>query len=228
MPPSLHPEGIERYWLDGLSLDDLKPAELPDSVIQQLVETSEGSVGSSRVDPKVAKFGGKDVTSQLLAMVADVECWHSTDGETSYASVRNGDHLEHWPIDSKRFQDFLSLTYYRAKRKAIPADVVRSVQATFDAKAKFEGKAYDVALRVGGHGDCIYIDLCDEQWRVVEIDRDGWRIRKDSPIRFRRRKGMLELPEPTTGGSIQELRQFVNVADKDWPLVPSVAKKIRR
>ena len=57
-------------------------------------------------------------------------------------------------------------------------------------------------LRVGGHDGKIYLDLADQDWRVVEIDADGWRVVEDSPVRFIRRKGMRALPVPVPDGRI--------------------------
>src|SRR5262249_40936958 len=60
----------------------------------------------------------------------------------------------------------------------------------------------------------------------VEIIRRGWRVVTDPPVRFRRAKGMLPLPRPVTGGTLSDLRTFVNVAadaenspSTDWVLV---------
>ena len=41
---------------------------------------------------------------------------------------------------------------------------------------------------------------------------------ENPPVRFRRSKAILPLPEPVIGGSVNALRQFVNVGDADWPL----------
>src|SRR5262249_53949354 len=35
------------------------------------------------------------------------------------------------------------------------------------------------------------------------------------PVRFRRPRGLIELPRPVAGGSLHELRRFVNVQDDD-------------
>jgi hypothetical protein len=51
----------------------------------------------------------------------------------------------------------------------------------------------------------------NENWAVVEITSTGWRVIADSPVRFRRARGMLALPYPVAGGTISDLRPFVNV-----------------
>ncbi|HBI47064.1 MAG TPA: hypothetical protein DDY78_30055, partial [Planctomycetales bacterium] len=52
-----------------------------------------------------------------------------------------------------------------------------------------------------------------------EVTADGWRVVADAPVRFIRRRGMLALPEPVCGGSVEELRSLVNLPDDDsWTL----------
>jgi hypothetical protein len=68
-----------------------------------------------------------------------------------------------------------------------------------------------VHVRVAGHEGKLYLDLADAGWRAVEIDTDGWRVVSSPPVRFRRAPGMLPLPEPMPGGSIEALRPLLNV-----------------
>lgn len=69
----------------------------------------------------------------------------------------------------------------------------------------------------------IFLDLGREDWRAVEISRDGWRIVKDPPVRFRRPPSLLPLPEPVEGVAFGELRAVMNVPDENWPLVAGYA-----
>ena len=79
-----------------------------------------------------------------------------------------------------------------------------------------------VYVRVGEHEGKRYLDLADETWRAVEIDGEGWRVVDNPPVRFRRVKGMLLLPVPVKGGSVDILRSFVNVKrDTDFVLLVS-------
>lgn len=70
------------------------------------------------------------------------------------------------------------------------------------------GQSSKVHIRVGGIGGRLYLDLCDDGWRAVEIAADGWRVVSNPPVRFRRAPGMLPLPAPIAGGSIDALRAF--------------------
>jgi hypothetical protein len=88
-------------------------------------------------------------------------------------------------------------------------------------RARFDGATYQVHTRIAEHEGAIYLDLCDESWRAVYIKPDGWEVVTHSPVKFRRAKGMLELPEPKRGGTVEKLRDFVNVSTDDWPLIVS-------
>jgi hypothetical protein len=72
-----------------------------------------------------------------------------------------------------------------------------------------------VQVRLAEHGGHIYLDLADECWRAVEIGPKGWRVIGSPPVRFRRAPGMLPLPPPQGGGSIEELASFLNVRNRD-------------
>ena len=62
--------------------------------------------------------------------------------------------------------------------------------------------------------------LADDLWRAVEIGPDGWRLNRCPPVRFRRRAGMLALPVPEQGGSIEALLPFLNLSCRnDFVLV---------
>lgn len=53
----------------------------------------------------------------------------------------------------------------------------------------------------------------------MRIGPDGYEVVSDPPVKFRRPEGMLPLPYPVPGGSLDELRRFVNVDRKTWPPV---------
>ena len=156
----------------------------------------------------------------LVELAADAELFHTSD-LVGYADMTIDGHRETWPIKSKGFRSWLLHQYYRATGSAPSGEALRLAIETLDAKARYDGPTLNIYLRVGGDGDKIYIDLCDKEWRAVEIDRNGWRVVSRPPIRFRRAPGMLSLPTPVKGGSIDDLRPFVNVKGSDFVLLVS-------
>ena len=97
---------------------------------------------------------------------------------------------------------------------------MQSAKGVIQSRARFDAPERIVHIRVGGLDDRLYLDLCDETWRAVEIDATGWRVIDKPPVRFRRAAGMKPLPIPVPGGSVETLRSFLNVqSDTDFVLV---------
>ena len=77
-------------------------------------------------------------------------------------------------------------------------------------------------LRIGSIDDKIYINLCNKNWRAVEVDSKSWRVVDNPPVRFRRVAGMKELSRSVVGDSIDKLREFLNIgSDSDFVLAVS-------
>ena len=146
----------------------------------------------------------------LIGLAADAELFHAADG-TGYADLEINGHRETWPIRNKGFRRWLARRFFEATGKAPNSEALHSAINVIEAKAHFDGPERTVFIRVGGHDGKLYLDLCDESWRAVEIDDTGWRVIDNPPVRFRRAAGMKPLPIPVSGGSIEMLRSFLNV-----------------
>ena len=109
--------------------------------------------------------------------------------------------------------------YYSEHGSSPAPDALKQVCDSLEARALFEGKQATVWLRTGTENGRIYLDLCDELGRVVVVSDSGWSITQDPPVYFQRTAKMLPLPLPEPGGSIQELRSFVNVDDSSFILI---------
>ena len=80
------------------------------------------------------------------------------------------------------------------------------------ALATFDGPAHATAVRIArSDNGSIGLDLANDDWRTIQIDGRGWRVCSDGGPKFRRSRGMLPLPEPQPGGSIDQLWKFLNV-----------------
>jgi hypothetical protein len=138
-----------------------------------------------------------------------------TESGVAFADLLVNGHRETWPIRSKRFRGWLRRHYYQATGKAASAAEIRSTLDLMEARAQFDSSERAVHIRLAEHAGRIYLDLADEHWRAVSIGPDGWRVIGCPPVRFRRPAGMLPLPIPETGGSIEDLKSFINVASED-------------
>src|SRR5262249_15078540 len=133
----------------------------------------------------------------------------------AFADILVDGHRETWPIRSKRFRAWLRRCYYQATGGAASAAEVRSALDLLEARAQFDGPERAVHVRIAEHAGHVYLDLADEHWRAVDIGPDGWRVIGCPPVRFRRSAGMLPLPVPQQGGSIESLNSFLNLASRD-------------
>lgn len=160
--------------------------------------------------------GRRSVATVLVELAQEAELFATPDAEpTPYADVPADGHREVLQVRSSGFRRWLTARFF-AETGGVPG-----TQAFEEALRTIEALAVDgddrrpVHVRVAGHGGRVYLDLCDPSWRVVEIDPTGWRVLQRSPVAFRRTRGMLPLPEPERGGSIEDLRALANVRDDD-------------
>jgi hypothetical protein len=147
------------------------------------------------------------------------ELFHTATG-AAFADVLVDGHRETWPIRSKRFRGWLRRRYYEATGGALNGQAISSELDVLEARAQFDAPERSVHVRIAEHDGHIYLNLADEHWRAVEIGPDGWRVNKFPPVRFRRPAGMLPLPVPERGGSIEALLPLLNLSSRnDFVLV---------
>jgi hypothetical protein len=155
----------------------------------------------------------------LIELAQSAELFHAPDG-TGFADLDINGHRETWPIRAKGFRRWLARRFFEATQGAPSSEALQSALNVIEAKAHFDAPERVVYIRVGGLDGKLYLDLCDANWRAVEIDAQGWRVIDNPPVRFRRASGMKPLPIPASGGSVETLRSFLNVqSDADFVLV---------
>jgi hypothetical protein len=109
--------------------------------------------------------------------------------------------------------------YYAEHKTAAPAQALADALLVLEGEAQ-AGDAVDVALRTGqDDAGRLVLDLGRGDGQVVIIGADGWQVTAASPVLFRRTKATLALPLPAGSGSLAPLRELLNIADADWPLI---------
>ena len=155
----------------------------------------------------------------LMDLADSAELFHTATG-TAHADLAIDGHRETWPVRGPRFRAWLRRRYYEATGDALNAAALNAALNLLEARAQFDGPERTVHVRVAEHEGRIYLDLADQAWRAVDIGPDGWRVVGEPPVRFRRPAGLLPLPIPQRGGSLGELRSFLNLpGDDDLVLV---------
>jgi hypothetical protein len=69
-----------------------------------------------------------------------------------------------------------------------------------------------------GEEQVLHLDLCDNNGRAVEIRPGSWSVVERPRTNFRRATGMIALPIPESGGTINLLRPYVNLGELDFRL----------
>jgi putative DNA primase/helicase len=150
----------------------------------------------------------------LMNALGGLDLWHDAD-YVAYASIGIADHVEHWPLKSAAFKRWLANLSRLETGQVLSGSTLDDVIRTLEAIAINECSRYTAYLRVGRHGDHLFLDLCDDAWRAVEITSQGWRVVARPPVKFIRTPAMRALPEPEAGEGIEILRDLVNVKSED-------------
>ncbi len=162
-------------------------------------------------------------TIEALFEIASIaRFFRSVDGRF-HAQIPVEDRHEIHGLKTAAFRAWL-IERHRAEHEEPPGlAAVRSVIGALEARALFDRGLRSVHVRVGRDSESrngeYYIDLGDESGRAVKVSARGWIVVDKPAVQFWRPDGMLALPNPSRGGSIDALRPFVNLADTDFKLL---------
>ena len=157
-------------------------------------------------------------TQILEQIVASLELFRSDDSKC-YATVRTDSHEETRSLKSSSFRDWLTREHYEADNSIPKSQMLTEFIDTLNAKARFASDVHTVFIRVAEKEGHIYFDLGNENWDVVKISSEGWEVISNPPVKFTRPTGLLALPKPERGGSIEDLNKFLNVRGEERIIV---------
>ncbi len=173
-----------------------------------------GETGTNKSEAKQARPRRAPQRDGLMALTQFCDLWHGPDSEAYVTYPVNG-HRENWPVRSANFKRWLAARSYEESGMVPGGQALEDTLRVLEARACNEGQMRDPWLRTGGREGKIYIDLCDEKWRVIEVHKNGWHILDRPDVPFIRKSAMKPLPVPEDEYSINELRPFINTASED-------------
>jgi hypothetical protein len=134
--------------------------------------------------------------------------FHTPDG-LFYADVIVDGHRETLEIKGSRFKRFFR---HECWELGIPlkAEDLKLAISNLEAQAEFKGPKIVIYLRVAAVDNTIWIDLCDNDWRAIKVTAEGWQVVARPAVHFTRMPGMLPLPQPQRGGTVEDLQEFIN------------------
>jgi hypothetical protein len=183
----------------------------------RIKEFAGGTVDSNKSETDETPRKTSQAT-KLMRLAQDIELFHTAEGH-SFATVPVANHKETLNLRSSIFRDWLAREFWQRESSMPSSQALQDAIHGLSGRARFDNQLAEVHLRIAQTKDAIYLDLCDETWRAACITANGWTVTDEVPVKFRRTRGMLALPEPKRGGSISDLRRFINVAEESWPLV---------
>jgi len=210
----LKSNGAGKYQtiLDLLKQKRIRITDL-NKLVDRVVKALNKSKGEESPDEHISP--SKQVVDAILE--DEFELWHTPD-RISYITM-NGVHL---PIRSSEFRAYITTSYNDETGEVLSTGAINSVIETLNGFATRQGSSeHDIHIRVARRDDLIYLDMANDSNEVIEISKDGWRIRDGAPVRFRRPGGTLPLPYPERGGALEDIRSVINVSDDQWILVKS-------
>lgn len=132
-----------------------------------------------------------------------------------YVLVNKSGVRQVFDVRSKSFSDWISNKYYTSKKSALSEASLKTVISTLAGKAVYEGKTVKVFTRIAKTDEGYLLDLCNDKWEAVLINKAGWKIISGNSIPlFSRSNSMLPIPTPIAGGSIEPLWDLVNIPEE--------------
>src|SRR6266849_6659215 len=158
----------------------------------------------------------------ILRLAGDAVTLFHTPGREPFASLWIKDHWENHRIKSPAFEDCLSAMCYHWHGAVPNHKAIAEASSTLAGRALHASSEKQIHVRLAGHDGAIYLDLANGSWQAVRITGEGWEVVPHAPVKFVRAPGMQALPRPIDGGTIGDLRSFLNFADEDhWKLAVS-------
>jgi hypothetical protein len=209
------PEGSKdvRNWLTADTQAAMTWAERGEILRKAMLESEQvieppASSGSSKDEQK-----HKTPAAETLIILArqNADLFHDA-GKVAYATIGSKTHKIH----SSLFRSWLTNLYYKHTNGRAPNNEAFSVAIkTLEALAVNEAPERAVHVRLTEQSGCIYLNLADEAGTVIRIGPEGWAVDPEPPIRFLATTNSAPLPIPVKGGTIADLRRFVNCPDDD-------------
>lgn len=137
----------------------------------------------------------------------------------AYIAFEAAGHREIRRCASKAVRQWLANEYWKAERKALPSEAIKTIVNTLEGRASGEGLQNDLEIRFAWHGDELWYDLTDESWQAVKITSKKWEIVNEPPILFKRYPHNRPQVIPIAGGNPRLLLNYVNLKDDQQKLL---------
>ena len=141
-----------------------------------------------------------------------------------YAAWRMGSKRVMWPVESPIFMHHIQTTYRRHRGRIPSQFATKSIYGWLENEAMAVGKSIIPMVRIKQSSNGLWYNMCDEQWRAIRLDGDGWeivdRIPSNIPQIMANNAQKYVTPDPS--GDINLLRKHIGgdqLSDTNWALI---------
>lgn len=210
-------KGRPKDWVLAL-VTSAKPHKASGKASRKPAGKSTGGDSTANGDaPSAGKQKAPRQRDMFLEALDAATLWHSPE-KVAYATIPVNSHLEHWRVESSRFQRWAAGQFWRATGSAPAGQMLSDALRVLNVRAIEEGACHKTMMRTGWANGASWLDLGDNMWTAVKITAHGWDVMDAPPVKFVRSEVMAPLPVPEKGHLIEEFRGYVNASDDDYCL----------
>ena len=218
---------MERIWLAsplGNREKTQKRRDYRDRVINKAIESCtevySGDVSNNENDGIFIKESSTQASMLLETILnrKDMILFHD-EQKDGYVSLEINGHQEIWSCKSKAIKRWLASEVYRTQKKAPGSEVIKSILAVLEGKARFEGEEIELENRIALRDNELYYDLTNKEWQAIKINKSGWEIVDKPPILFKRYTHNKAQVIPVKNGDVKLFLNYINVKNPEHSLL---------
>jgi hypothetical protein len=165
----------------------------------------------STQEPKTQTEEKSLANKAIELIINDCELVHDQQ-KGPYAIVNSAGVRKIYGINGKSFNEFIASKYYKAKKFALSDTAIKAAISTLTGKAIHEGRAITTYTRIAKNDAGYWLDLCNDKWEAVCINKTGWTVLSGDTVPFFcRTNSMQAIPVPVGGGTLDALWDLANI-----------------
>jgi len=128
-----------------------------------------------------------------------------------YAAIQLNNHREVHSLSSSHFKHWLIKLYWEEYEKVPGAQPVKDALNLLGAKSIYDGDTKELSVRAAWHEGNLYVDLCNDTWQAVKINKEGWKVVDDYPILFKRFNHMKPIAPSKENVNLSRIFKFMPI-----------------
>ncbi len=148
----------------------------------------------------------------------DVILFHD-EQKDAYIALDISGHQEIWPCKGKSMKRLIASKSWEKNKKPLSSESIKSIVGVLEGKGCFEGKQIKLHNRVAWYNNDLWLDLTNEKWQTIKINKNGWEIIDKSPIIFKRYNHSQSQVIPTKNGDVKLFLNYINVTNQEHKLL---------